>query len=351
MKNICLILLLLSETARLNAQCSPDQIPPLLVPKINAAAPLGGPHCTAAVLPEQLLSSFSDNCTANPGISLRVRRAGAGAGLPLLPAGGQLLLTPDDFGAPVFAEVWARDAAGNTAFLYTRLTVQNPGGCAFALLPDTISAGAGLPQGIGLEDVSWLVSASLPPGAPVSTWELDQNLVLGADLFDGPAQDKIFEIQPSKDDNPLNGVTTYDAVLMLLDILQVQALGNPYKYLAADVNRDRRVNVADVVDLRKLVLGIYTELPDSPSWRFVPADYVFPFPNQPFYEIVPESIVFDRHRSAPLPDFIPLKVGDLNYNALLNSLQETDDRQTAELWLPDLPIQAGERVRVPVSLT
>jgi hypothetical protein len=69
-------------------------------------------------------------------------------------------------------------------------------------------------------------------------------------------------ITPVKDDNPLNGVTTYDLVLISKHILGIEPLGSPYKMIAADANKSNSITTFDIVEIRKLILGIYTELPE-----------------------------------------------------------------------------------------
>jgi hypothetical protein len=96
---------------------------------------------------------------------------------------------------------------------------------------------------------------------------------------------------PYKDDNPLNGVTTYDLVLISRHILGIEPLGSPYKMIAADANRSGAVLTSDVVELRKLILGIYGNLPNNTSWRFVPRSFVFTNPDNPFKTPFPKKLV------------------------------------------------------------
>ncbi len=347
MKNICTICLLLAAASWLSAQCNSDTQPPFLQPNNNTVVTLGGPKCTATVNAEQLLLAYSDNCTPATSLTLRLRRVGASTGFPMLPS-NVLTLTPADVATPVFVEIWARDAAGNTAFVYAGLTVQNPGGCTFAFLPDTIRGGVGLPNG-GLEDITWVEEVVSPQGN-VTYFSTNTHIKLPENLFDGPAQDDIIRVTPEQDNNPLNGVSTYDLVLTTEFILGLTPFDNPYKYLAADADRNNRITLGDIIEFRRLILGLYAELPNNTSWRFVPDDYIFPKPGNPFYEFIPESITFDRFRNKPLPDFIPIKVGDVNSNAVLNSLLESDDRSTVQLELPDVQLPQGQTVLVPVTL-
>ena len=90
-----------------------------------------------------------------------------------------------------------------------------------------------------------------------------------------------------KDDNPLNGVSTYDLVLISKHILGLAPLNSPYKMIAADANKNNSITTTDIVEFRKLILGIYNELPNNTSWRFVDAEYAFPNPANPFQTYVP----------------------------------------------------------------
>jgi len=56
-----------------------------------------------------------------------------------------------------------------------------------------------------------------------------------------------YTIVPSKDINPLNGVSTYDLVLMTKHILGVNKLNSPYKIIAAVINKSKTVTTFDLV--------------------------------------------------------------------------------------------------------
>jgi len=91
-----------------------------------------------------------------------------------------------------------------------------------------------------------------------------------------------YTITPSRDTIPLNGVSTYDLVLVSKHILGLQPFDTPWKLLAADANRSGSITTFDIVETRKLILGIYTNLPAAAAWRFLPASTVFSTPTNPF---------------------------------------------------------------------
>lgn len=80
---------------------------------------------------------------------------------------------------------------------------------------------------------------------------------------------------PYKDIEPLNGVTTYDLVLMHQHILTANLLDSPYKLIALDLNNSGTITTYDIVQLRQLVLFAIDDLPSNTNWRFVAADYNF----------------------------------------------------------------------------
>ncbi|HNL39977.1 MAG TPA: hypothetical protein PKH43_12600, partial [Saprospiraceae bacterium] len=129
-----------------------------------------------------------------------------------------------------------------------------------------------------------------------------------------------YTIKPTRNDNPMNGVSTFDLVLMSKHILGITPLNSPYKIIAADVNKSNSVTAFDIVELRKLILGIYTELPNNSSWRFIDQTFTFanpanPFASAPFQEET--SVDFSAGPSVGA-DFVGIKIGDINNSVLAN---------------------------------
>jgi hypothetical protein len=71
------------------------------------------------------------------------------------------------------------------------------------------------------------------------------------------------EVKPYRNDNPLNGLTTFDLVLISKHILGIEPLGSPWKLIAADANKSGSVTTADIIAFRKLILGIDTALAEQ----------------------------------------------------------------------------------------
>jgi Dockerin type I domain len=158
-----------------------------------------------------------------------------------------------------------------------------------------------------------------------------------------------FVVTPTKDDNPTNGVTTFDLALITKHILGQEPLNTPYKMIAADANKSGSITTFDIVELRKLILGVYDELPDNSSWRFVDKGFVFENAQNPFSKAFPEvKSVADIKSNMMSNDFVGVKVGDVNNNAVANSRQVAEERTAGTLLfdVEDRAVKAGEEVVV-----
>jgi hypothetical protein len=169
---------------------------------------------------------------------------------------------------------------------------------------------------------------------------------------DGEFQFKVKELSsytvtPKRNDDPLNGVSTFDLVLINKHVLGIEPLSSPYRIIAADANRSKTVTTFDIVELRKLILGIYNALPAGDSWRFVDKNYTFSDEKDPFKDNFPEtqSVSSLTADSLPFHEFVGLKVGDANGNAVANVFDViTDKRSARSLYfdLEDRRVQSGD---------
>ncbi len=125
-----------------------------------------------------------------------------------------------------------------------------------------------------------------------------------------------FDLTPINDTEPLNGVTTFDLVLITKHLNGTEALNSPYKIIAADADKSNSITWNDTIQIRELVWNITTSFPNNTSWRFVPADFVFPNPADPFQTAFPEVVNINNLSSDITADFIAIKVGDVNNSAV-----------------------------------
>ena len=86
----------------------------------------------------------------------------------------------------------------------------------------------------------------------------------------------LLTILPDKDymNDLLNGVSTYDLLLIKKHILGLEPIVNPFQIIAADANNSGSVTSFDIVTIRNLILGKPNATLPAGSWRYVP-EYCF----------------------------------------------------------------------------
>jgi hypothetical protein len=238
-------------------------------------------------------------------------------------------------------QIWAYDDDGNGDFCETYLFVQNN-------MVQCGLTGSGAVAGViakensdAVQDVEVNLS-----GLGLEGVMTDEQ---GRYSFNGLSEGFDYTLTAYKDDNPLNGISTFDLVVMSKHILSIQPLNSPYKLIAADVNNSGTVTTLDVISLRKVVLNIDTKFQNNTSWRFIPADYHFPQPSDPWQSPFPEVLNVNNLQGL-LADrgFVAIKIGDLNMSAAGNALQieQRSPKGTFAFNVAQLDLRAGGTYQV-----
>jgi len=145
-------------------------------------------------------------------------------------------------------------------------------------------------------------------GSPFST----NTDVSGNYAFPSMAPGGNYVINPFSDEDPLAGISTIDLLMIQRHILGIETLDSPYKIIAADINNNSTIDGTDLVELRKLILGIYTELPQNDSWRFVDKAYEFtPSQNPLDQNFVEDYEIIGLNQNMGV-NFVAIKVGDVD---------------------------------------
>ncbi|MCK6695846.1 MAG: hypothetical protein L6Q97_27535, partial [Thermoanaerobaculia bacterium] len=152
-----------------------------------------------------------DNCTPSGQLVTAIRRSGTGTGFPLNPDGTpqkSVTFTCDDLGTQL-VELWSIDKAGNADYCETYVIVQdNMGICSGN--SGTVAGTLKTEQQNGLEEAKVDLSGSHPALPPVSMFTMsgnDGDYSLSGVPFLGN-----YTLTPTKDNDPLNGVSTFDLV-------------------------------------------------------------------------------------------------------------------------------------------
>lgn len=212
--------------------------------------------------------------------------------------------------------LWVSDKEGNKSQCAANLSVQdNANQCPdLSGVTNSISGRVHTESGNGMEDVK-LYSSMERSELPHTVTYTDQS---GKFSFLNNHEGQVYKIQPEYDKNWLNGVSTLDLILIQRHILGLDQIKNPYLLLAADVNNDSKVTSADLVVLRKLILGIQETVPNQSSWIFVPKNFRFTDINNPW--LFPNHLMIEQSKQDVVnADFIALKTGDINSSASANS--------------------------------
>ncbi len=139
-------------------------------------------------------------------------------------------------------------------------------------------------------------------------------------------------ILPVKDGDDYMALTILDLLAMRRHMTQAAVFDSPYKIIAADMNRDQLVNGNDLGIVADLVLGNQTDMVHGDSWRFMPADWTFTDPTQPFAPLFPVMINLpivndDSYNN----DFIGMKLGDVDYSLDMNTMSDKDYAMAGQL--------------------
>jgi hypothetical protein len=133
--------------------------------------------------------------------------------------------------------------------------------------------------------------------------------------------------------NKTNGVSTLDIALVQAHILQKTPFNAAYKVIAGDANNSQVVTTADILSLRKLILGTDTTLPDNRLWALVDGSQTFANPQSPFP--FSSTKTFTNQSTNVSHTFRAIKIGDVNYdrNPLLDQAPSGDTLRLFGEWI------------------
>lgn len=173
--------------------------------------------------------------------------------------------------------------------------------------------------------------------------------------FDKLVEGRDYTVTPRLEGDDVNGVTTFDLIIIRRHILGIQLFDSPYKMIAADANNSRTISTLDMVLLQKLILGIDVKLTLNSSWRFIDAAYKFKDPTNPWKDGFPEVVNINNLVGQKInASFIAVKIGDVNGSATLPSLAPpAAQRQSPNRLLIDIEgqeLRFGQTYTVAVKI-
>ncbi len=289
-----------------------------------------------------------DNC---PNASLDFRMKLAGTTDTLLQS---MTFDCSDAGAKNL-EIWIFDSSGNSDICHTVVDIQMNEACSDISGVTTQETSMALIKGtviteddIAVEDVM----INLQHASFNQDYQQETGFTGKYEFEEMPMHDD-YTITPARSDDPLNGVSTLDMVLIQKHILGTTPLDSPYKIIAADINNSQSLSAGDIVSLRQVILGKQSEFANNESWRFIDADQEFFEENQP-WPFTEEIDLFDLDVSESVKDFIAVKIGDVNGSASANSnvvAATNRNQQTITVNYPSEEFGRGESISVPLQAT
>ena len=255
-----------------------------------------------------------------------------------------LLLTCVDEGT-VLVELHAWDTADNHDFCATYIEVQNNGDVC-----------TDIPEGEIMGQVSTETGMMLPSVTVRLSGTANRSVLTdfrGRYRFDELEEGGDYSVIPLFTDQPANGITTFDLILIRRHILGMGGLDSPYKLIAADVNNSGTISVLDMIQLQRMILGYTATFPDNRSWRFVDASYTFPDPENPWGQGFPEvRNINNLEAQISGADFVAVKIGDVNHTVSIAGATASvrSDRPEVRFEVEDQLLAAGELVDVAFFL-
>jgi len=253
--------------------------------------------------------------------------------LPSARSAGKVFTTCGDINIQI--DVW--DEAWNTDYCNTVVSII---GCGTGSI---ISGKVATALGNDMEGTTITFQANTPE-YPKSILTIDDGTY---EMNVLPSIDYI--VDASKDGDYKNGVTTLDLVLIQRHILGLSIFDDPYKEIAADANNDGKITASDLVELRKLILGLTDKFANA-SWRFpikgqqMTLGKVMPYVEQYTYQPLTSDMSGQ--------DFVAVKIGDINSSVVVNmtgSSAESRTSSTLQFHIEDAQVKAGEIIEVPVT--
>lgn len=123
-----------------------------------------------------------------------------------------------------------------------------------------------------------------------------------------------YTVKPTLDKDHLNGVSTFDLILISKHILGLKLLETPHQLIAADINRSGSISTLDLIQLRKLILNVTNSFPNNTSWRFIRESYIFPNLGNSWTNNFHEIFNLNNLKSNSYGNFVGIKIGDVSGN-------------------------------------
>ncbi|MCB9298990.1 MAG: choice-of-anchor J domain-containing protein, partial [Lewinellaceae bacterium] len=201
------------------------------------------------------------------------------------------------------------------------------------------------------ENGDGLVNVTLSMADGQNSWSTVSNSD-GSHCLDPVPAGGDYTVTPEKNTGWRNGVMANDLFLIQRHILQIELLDSPYKLISADADASGSIDGNDLFLLQKLILLQIPAIAGNTSWRFVPKNYVFSDPLNPFDPPFPETLTYNNlNTNTADADFYACKTGDVDLSAINMSpaLRQRLITGRLELFMSPRQMKAGTSVVIPIK--
>ena len=211
----------------------------------------------------------------------------------------------------IILDVYVWDEKNNKDFCTVILTlVDNQGACvedgAQGRIAGTVLDAAGSP----VSDIDVTLETQIADLTRIVKTDDE-----GAYAFSNLATNLDYQVTAQHDEDYRNGVNTLDLVMIQRHILGLETFDDAYKTIAADVTNDERVTPADLLALRKLILGINDDY-DQESYLLLDAQKTYEDVMDPWP--IDMAIELDNMAGEMMDqNLVMIKVGDVNRDGSL----------------------------------
>lgn len=211
--------------------------------------------------------------------------------------------------------LYVTDKCGNQDFVTTMVLVEDTGGhCPTNITRTSVSGLVQRHDGMTLKDVQVQLSSTCMN-------EMASTNDSGEYMHDNLERSITYSLKAEMSDNALLGITTKDVVLIQRHLLGIESFNEVSQYLAADVNQSGHVSTGDIINLRRLIIGHVTSFPKGSEWLFIPADWSFQNPSDPWANPWPSKFTLSNLQDPTKVNFTGYKLGDvdMSYSGLNNN--------------------------------
>ena len=211
--------------------------------------------------------------------------------------------------SPISIQMYVWDEKDNYDFCEVLLSlIDNQGGC-------DNGAGMKISGSISTPENKMVEEALVRLIAPsIELHKSDMTNETGIFNFVNNPDSHGYQLKASKEGDYLDGVSTLDLVMIQRHVLGINPFEDAYNVIASDINNDEKISASDLLQLRKLILGVISEFPENESYRFVSSEQTFNSVSHPWPLEEKITIELLEHDMVD-QNFKAIKIGDVNGNA------------------------------------